>query len=130
LITAELIKSRYFGEDEKFYTLQNLIDYQNTKMVNKLHKDTMRHYKTSQGYLSLFLEKELKVSDIYLKGLNYAFVMDFENFLISYRPIDHHRKIGNNTTMKHIQRLRKMINMACLMELIEKDPFVKFKPVF
>ncbi|MHB1108555.1 MAG: site-specific integrase [Lutibacter sp.] len=130
LITAELIKSRYFGEDEKFYTLQNLIDYHNIKMVNKLHKDTMRHYKTSQGYLSLFLEKELKVSDIYLKDLNYAFVMDFENFLISYRPIDHHRKIGNNTTMKHIQRLRKMINMACLMEWIEKDPFVKFKPVF
>ncbi len=130
LITAELIKSRYFGEDEKFYTLQNLIDYHNIKMVNKLHKDTMRHYKTSQGYLSLFLEKELKVSDIYLKDLNYAFVMDFENFLISYRPIDHHRKIGNNTTMKHIQRLRKMINMAYLMEWIEKDPFVKFKPVF
>ena len=29
----------------------------------------MRHYKTSQGYLSKFIERELKVSDIYLKDL-------------------------------------------------------------
>ena len=29
--------------------------------------------------------------------------------------------------MKHIERLRKLVNLAFKMEWIDKDPFVKFK---
>lgn len=36
----------------------------------------------------------------------------------------------NNTVMKHIQRLRKMVTLAYKMEWIEKDPFIKFKPTY
>jgi integrase len=38
--------------------------------------------------------------------------------------------MGNNAVMKHIERLRKMINMAVRMEWIEKDPFSLFKAKF
>ena len=103
------------------------MNYHNEKMVYKLHKDTKRHYKSSQNYLRKFIKKEFKTNDIYLKDLNYSFVIGFESFLRSYQPTDHHRKIGNNTTMKHIQRLRKMVTMAFHMEWINRDPFVKFK---
>ena len=128
LITPQSIKARYLGEDSRHYTMQSIIDYHNNKMGNKLHRDTMRHYKTTQRYILLFIKKEFKNTDIYLKNLDYNFVIGFENFLRTYKPRDHHRKVGNNTIMKHIQRLRKMVTLAFHLEWIDKDPFVKFKP--
>ena len=35
--------------------------------------------------------------------------------------------MGNNTVMKHIERLRKMVGLAYKMEWQEKDPFLKFE---
>lgn len=130
LITAQAIKSNYLGEDEVYKSLEDLIAYHNEKLVCKLHKDTMRHYKSSQNYLRKYIKKEFKTNDVYLKDLNYSFVIGFEDFLRSYQPTDHQRKIGNNTVMKHIQRLRKMVTMAFKMEWINRDPFVKFKSSF
>ncbi|MDH5413530.1 MAG: site-specific integrase [Flavobacteriaceae bacterium] len=129
LITAQSIKAHFLGVDKKHFSMRNLIDYHNDKMLYKLHKDTMRHYKTSQKYIMLFIKKNYRTSDIYLKDLGYSFVIDFENFLRSYKPRDHQRKVGNNTIMKHIQRLRKMVTLAYHMEWIDRDPFAKFKPV-
>jgi integrase len=38
--------------------------------------------------------------------------------------------MGNNTVMKHIERLRKMTNLAVRMEWMEKDPFIAHKAKF
>jgi hypothetical protein len=35
--------------------------------------------------------------------------------------------MGNNTVMKHIERLRKMVSLAFKMEWLDKDPFMKFE---
>ncbi len=123
LITAHAIKNRFLGIDDKHYSMQNLIDYHNDKMVHKLHKDTMRHYKTSQKYILLLIKKHYRNSDLYLKDIGYDFIIEFENMLRSYNQ----GSIANNTVMKHIQRLRKMITMAHHMEWIDRDPFAKFK---
>jgi len=128
VITAKIIKSRFLGEDKKHYSLQNLIKYHNDQMTHKLHKDTMKHYRTSQKYLMSFVLKKLKVSDISLKSLDYRFIVDFESYLRSYRPNHYQKSIGNNAIMKHIQRIRKMIKLAFDLEWIDKDPFIKFKP--
>lgn len=126
--TAQSLKAKFLGEDQVHPSMKELIDYHNEKMESVLHYDTMRHYKTSQSYIMEFIQKEYKSDDIFLKDLNYGFVIGFESFLRSYKPKHYQPEIGNNTIMKHIQRLRKMIRMAFHMEWIEKDPFVKFKP--
>ncbi len=130
LITPQAIKARYFGEDQNHKTLNELMTYHNETMRNKLNEATMRHYKTSQNYLKKFVKTHYKSSDIFLKDLNYAFVINFEMFLRTYKPRDHQRKIGHNTIMKHIQRLRKMVTMAYHLEWIDRDPFIRFKPTF
>jgi integrase/recombinase XerD len=38
--------------------------------------------------------------------------------------------MGNNTVMKHIERLRKVITVAVKNEWLERDPFMKFKARF
>lgn len=125
----EQIKARFLGEDKKIHTLQDIIDYHNEKMALKLSQKTMCHYKTSQKYLLAYVGKEYKSSDISLNDLDYAFVIGFESFLRSYKPNHYQGSIGNNAVMKHIQRLRKMVTLAYHIEWIDRDPFVKFKPV-
>jgi integrase/recombinase XerD len=129
-ITANLIKESFLGTDKKFPSLCELFEYHNYNFKNKLCEATMRHFKTSQNYLKKYVKKQYKSSDIFLKNLNFAFVSNFEAFLLAYRPKDHQKRIGHNTVMKHIQRLRKMVTMAYHLEWIDRDPFVRFKPTF
>ena len=129
-VTAEAIKNRFIGFDESEKTLMELIDFHNIRMDSNLKWGTQKNYFTTKKYVELFLKKKLRKSDIYLSDLNYKFISDFEYFLRKYKPEDHHRPMGNNTVMKHIERLRKMINMAVRMEWIEKDPFSLFKAKF
>lgn len=130
LITAEAIKARFLGTDQQYYSLQNIIVYHNTNFAHKLSKATLGLYVTTQTYLMEFVLKEYKTSDIYLRDLNYSFVVQFDNFLRGYKLSRNKKRIGNNTIIKHIQRLRKMVTMAFHMEWIERDPFVKYKPSF
>lgn len=129
-ICSQSIKARFLGEDNEEYSLLTLIDYHNTQMSESLTYGTLKNYFTTQKYIKLFLTKKRKVQDIYLSQLTYRFVIDFEKFLRSYVPLDHQKQMENNTVMKHIQRLRKMVTLAYKMEWIDKDPFIKFKPTY
>ncbi|WP_142784147.1 site-specific integrase [Changchengzhania lutea] len=125
--TSQMVKAKFLGEDRTRFSFQNLIDYHNEKMQHKLHKNTMGQYKTSQRYMVEYILKEYKVTDILLSELDYSFVISFEDFLRSYIPKSGQSKIGNNTAMKHIKRLRRMVTLAYQMEWIDRDPFVNFK---
>ncbi|MFB9058052.1 site-specific integrase [Mariniflexile ostreae] len=127
LITPQLIKSRFLGEDVKTHSFKDVFNYHNDKMAHKLSAKTLCHYKTTQKYLLEYILDEFKTTDIYLKNLNYAFVIGFESFLRSFEPKHYQGKIGNNAVMKHIQRLKKMISLAHAIDWIDSNPFLKFK---
>lgn len=128
ILTPQLIKERFLGEDIKTYSLQDIIDYHNETMTHKLRANTIGHYKTTQKYIKAYVTKKYKVSYMPLQNLDYSFVLGFESFLRSYQSRVSQGAIGNNAAMKHIQRLRKMVTLAYNMEWIPRDPFVKFKP--
>jgi site-specific recombinase XerD len=130
LVTAEGLKNAYLGFKPDQYTLQRLIEYHNTHLKDTIEWGTMKNYMTTQRYITEFLKAHVRTADILLTQLSYKFVADFEFFLRSYKPVDHHSVIGNNTVMKHIERLRKMINLAVRNEWIERDPFAKFQARF
>tara|TARA_R110002073_G_scaffold159477_1_gene314781 strand:+ start:12517 stop:13737 length:1221 start_codon:yes stop_codon:yes gene_type:complete len=125
--TSQMVKAKFLGEDKKYFSFQELIDYYNEKMQHKLHKNTVGQYKTSQRYMLEFILKEYKLADIPLSNLEYSFVIGFEDFLRSYIPKSGQSKIGNNTAMKHIKRLRRMVTLAYRMKWIDRDPFINFK---
>lgn len=130
LITAKLIKSHYTGDNEQSKTLQNLIVYHGKKIENTLAKGTIRNFGVTENYLNKFLNNTKKTTDVYLKELDYKFLCDFENYLANYWPAGHPKALSQNTIMKHIQRLRKMVTLAYHMEWISRDPFVRWKPVY
>jgi len=129
-ITSQAIKSRFLKEDEQNHTINDIIKYHNDDMLNKLKWGTQKNYYTTQKYISKFIKKQFNTSDMYLKQLDYNFILKFEKFLKEYQPLDHQKKMGNNSVMKHIERFRKMITLSFKLEWINRDPFINFKAKF
>ena len=130
VVSPRSIKARYLGEDDQRKTLLELIAYHNTNMVSVLKHGTMKNYYTTEKYLNKFLNQKLNVSDIYLKQLNYRFICDFEQFLRNYNPKTKRKTLTNNGVMKHLERFKKMINLAVKLEWIIKNPFGQFQLKF
>lgn len=129
-VTAENIKNKFLGIEEEQQTLIGLCDYHNEEMKDVLEWGTLKNYFTTRKYLLLFLKNKLKVSDIPLSKLSFKFLTDFESFLRRHEPVDHQKPMGQNTIMKHIERFRKMINVAIRNEWLREDPFIKFQSKF
>ncbi|WP_159427044.1 phage integrase SAM-like domain-containing protein [Formosa haliotis] len=130
LITSQAIKARYFGQDDTSHSIMDIVNYHNEDMVNKLKWGTQKNYFTTQKYISKFLLKSYKTTDLYLRELDYHFIIKFEKYLRGYMPVDHQKPMANNTVMKHIERFRKLINLSFKLGWIERDPFVSFKSKF
>ncbi|MFH4967427.1 site-specific integrase [Gaetbulibacter sp. M240] len=130
LITAQLIKSVYTGENEKSKTLQELLAYHNGKIKTILAKGSIKNFAITENYINKFLKSGRGTTDVYLSQLDYKFLCDFESFLQSYLPENHPRHMSQNTVMKHIQRFRKIITLGYNIEWLDRDPFVRWKPVF
>lgn len=130
LITADTIKDLFLGLDQKDYTLCKLVEYHNQVMMSILTWGTMKNYFTTQKYIQKFLKERFRTTDIFLSGLSYKFITDFEFFLRNHKPIDHQRPMENNGVMKHLERFRKMVTMAVKMEWLDKDPFEKYQLKF
>jgi len=129
-INAEALKNLYCGLGQKEKTLLELIEYHNGYLKDSLEWGTMKNYFTTQNYIQMFVNKRLRIKDIPLSHLSYSFLVDFEIFLKSVKPKGKLKPCGHNTILKHIERLRKMINLAMKNEWIDRDPFMKFKTRF
>lgn len=126
LITADTIKSRWLDEDSDDMTLLTAVEHHYKIEETTLKPGTLKNYRTTERFIKEFLSGVLKTSDIRLKYLRYAHLTQFENFLRLYKPIDHQKPMGNNTVMKHIVRLNKIVSMAVKLEWIEKNPFAHY----
>jgi integrase len=128
--TAELVKNAFLGVAEDRPTLLKLVEYHNVTMLGILAPGTLKNYYTTEKYLKLYLRNKYKVQDYALADLSYQFITDFEHFLRSYEPLDHHKPIGNNGVMKHLERFRKLVTLGARLEWLEKDPFIHYQLKF
>jgi hypothetical protein len=126
-ISAEAIKNKFLGADLERYSLSMLMEYHNVNMKDSLEWATLKKYFTTQKYLQMFVKERHKLSDFNRSQLSYKFVTEVEYFLRNHQPVDHQKPLGNSGVMKHIERLRKMVNMAVRLEWLERDPFAKYR---
>ncbi|MFV8282719.1 site-specific integrase [Christiangramia marina] len=130
LLNVGMIKSRYLGADDSFKKLSELLNYHTAHMKDVLKYGTMKNYYTTERYLYKFLIKQFNAEDIFLKQINYQFITDFEHFLRNYKPVRDRKAPTNNGVMKHLERLKKLLNLAQKLEWVDKDPFSKFQLKF
>lgn len=127
LVTAQTVKVRAEGSDQFGHKLISLIDYHNIDYGRPLQVGILKNYKTTKRFIQEFLETKMARSDIAIDEIDYKFVTDFALYL-RYKNTDKgQRPCTNNTVMKHMERLRKIINIAVKNNWISVNPLDKFE---
>jgi len=130
LVTAHRIKEHHLGkrriEGNQTMTLKDLIELHNTMMLKILDKGTLKNYYSTQKYIVQFLNKEYKNKDLYLCEIQPSFITKLEQY-IRNNPLKKGDPCTNNGTMKHLERLKKMMKWAFVNEWAKRDPFVFYK---
>ncbi|MDP3473897.1 MAG: site-specific integrase [Algoriphagus sp.] len=125
--SVEDLKNLVLGKEEIELSLKGLIDYHQEVMASILKPGTLKNYETSKKYIHSFLDQKLKKEDMTIRSVDYKVILDFENFLRKRKPTDHQRPLTNNGMMKHMERFKKILNLAIKMDLLEKNPFDKYQ---
>lgn len=124
-ITAEKIKRKYTGEDEKRRMLLEVFDEHNNDLEKLVDKDfvkaTLTKYKTVRKKTAEYIQFRFKKPDVYLESIDYAFVTGLEMYLKTVDGIEH------NTAMRYIKNLKKIINLAVNNQWMSHNPFNLFK---
>ena len=124
-VTTDLLLNKYFGKQEKNRALLELMEYHNERIKNLIGKDyskaTYVKYCTTKKHLSNFITWKFNRVDVSLKDLKYSFITDFEFYLKTVCCC------GQNSTMKHIKNLKKIINIAVDNQWLSKSPFSAFR---
>ena len=130
-MTATAVKTAFLGvEKEKTtYSLLWLVSQHHSMMQKVLKPGTMKNYHATESYLKLFLVNRYKMADMPLKGLNYEFISGFE-FFVRNNSLKENDPCTTNGTMKHLERLKKVVTWAVKNEWIDKNPFSNFRLKF
>jgi len=130
-LSATAVKSAFVGvkEEKTIYTMLWLANQHNTMMQQVLKGGSMKNYYTTERYLKLFLKKRYASGDVPLTELNYEFISAFD-YYVRNNPIKANDPCTNNGTMKHMERLKKMVTWAVKNEWLSKNPLGGFQLKF
>ena len=125
LITAETLKNKFLGKDERPRMLIEIFADHNKKMAVLLGKEfangTLERYKTSLRHTQEFLNARYGISDIDIKKIDYSFITEYDFYLRSVH------KCSNNTTVKYLINFGKIIRICLSNSWIVSDPFANYK---
>lgn len=117
--------NNFLGIETKTVTLLEAFGDHNDQIEkligNGYAKGTWERYETSFRHVQEFLMWKYKVSDINLSELTPSFITNFDFFLRTVR------KCANNSTVKYIRNLQKIVNICLDNEWMSKNPFSNYK---
>src|SRR5688572_22061904 len=123
--TKEMLSMKWFGREQIIHTLLEIFrqhNYQLKALIGKGNsKATYTKYRTTFDHTVSFLQWKFKRADIEMSSINFNFITDFEFWLKSVK------NCNQNTTIKYISNLRKIINVCLKNGWLAKDPFIGFK---
>jgi site-specific recombinase XerD len=125
LITAETIRNKFLGKTEKPRSLIEIFKDHNKKaeaLIGKEYaKGTLCRYQTSLKHTIDFLKWKYNLTDIDIKKVDHAFLMEYEFYLRS------ERKYANNSAVKYIKNFGKIIRICIANRWLIYDPFLNYK---
>jgi len=125
-VLPEEIKNDILGTDINHKTLIYYFTKHNEQYRQKVGKNTThttyRRYELVKSRVIEFLSKKYNIKDISIRELNTILLEDF------YLYLRNQSEINNNTAMKFLQRLRRVINFIIKgYGVTIPDPFINFK---
>jgi site-specific recombinase XerD len=131
-ITANSVKEAYLGiveSQNNGHKLIELFDYHLEIFRSDLRDGTLKNYKTTKEYVIRFLKAKFKTEDIFLKELDYQFIIELKAF-IRDNPIKRHDPCFGNGLMKHLERMKKLSHWAKKLKWLKSDPFEELELTF
>ena len=125
-VSAENIKKNYLGlMGHNQITLLSMYEEHNKNMNALVGKgysfSTLQKHFSTIGHLQSYLIDKYKTNDINVERVDNVFLTGFEFYLKS------EKNISNNTTVKYLRNLGKIIRIALGAGYIKKDPFSNIK---
>lgn len=124
-VTSESLKLKLTGSAERPRMLVPIFQDHNNKIKELIGKEyaagTLERYATSLKHTIEFLDWKFKISDIDIKQIDHAFITDYEFYLRSVR------NCSNNTAVKYIKNLNKIIKICLANDWLDKNPFNNYK---
>lgn len=125
IVTCENLKNEFLGGKERKMTLIDVFSDHNNQMAaligNGYAKGTWERYETSLRHVQEFMKWKYNISDIFLSEINPLFISNFEFFLRTVR------NCANNSAVKYVMNLQKIINICLDNEWMSKNPFKNYK---
>jgi site-specific recombinase XerD len=125
LITADAIKNELIlpaaGQHCLVAEMEKFVVGIEGRIGNGYSAGTVRNWKVTLGHLKEFLKQTSGLADIPFKELSLPFLHSLE----LYAATQWHCR--TNATLKHIERIRKIVNQAVAFNWLEKDPFATFQ---
>lgn len=123
-IYAASFKNKFLGTEEKKRMLIPIFEEHNKRMKELVEKEfalnTLKRYETTLEHLRNFIKNNYALNDYPIKDVNLAFINDFDFYLRSKK------NCNNNSTIKYVRNLGKIIKQCYANEWIERDPFINY----
>jgi integrase len=124
-ISAQRIIDFVLGKDTSKATVLEEFKKQNDDMFALVGKDyalaTHKRYETARFHVRDFIRYKYRCDDLEMRDLDYDFIIAYELYLKT------ERNCVNNSTLKYIACLRKVIFRAIDKNILVQDPFKAFK---
>ena len=120
-ITADIIKDCFYGRDKVQRSLLEMYAEHNEKcraLIGKEYTEsTVTKFDTSINRLKEYIRSCYHRDDIMLAELDGQFIRNFDFWLKTEKHCQ------NNSALKHLKNLKKVVRIALANDWIKKDPF-------
>jgi site-specific recombinase XerD len=124
-ITAESVKCKYLGKAEKSHTLGEAIKAHNKNMKALVGKDyakgTLKRFEVLERHVCDYLFFQYQKSDLNVRHIDHEFISGFDFYLRTEKAN------ANNTAIKHLKNLGKIVRICLSNKWIATDPFFGYK---
>jgi integrase len=131
-ITADSVKCKYSGKEEKSHTILEAIKIHNEKMNALVDKGeyadgTLKRFEVLERHVKDYLANQYCKKDLDVRCIDHEFIDGFDFYLHTTKEND------TNTANKHLKNLKKIVTICRKYKWINTDPFfghiLKSKPV-
>lgn len=125
LVSAEAIKNKYTGRDEKPRNLIEIFKHHNNQLQALIgieySRGTLINFKTTLKHVESFIKWKYHLSEMDIRKVDFTFISDFDFYLRSVA------KTANNSTVKNIKNFGKIIRLCISNGWLKTNPFVNYK---
>ena len=123
-LTGKSIVIYYKNKSLIMNSIINVFKKHNNNMEKLLGKSfsfgSLKNYKTTLKRMVTFIKENYYENDLSLDKINYDFIQNFSQYILEKTSCNH------NGMMKHMQRLKKIINICIKQRYINHNPFDGF----